>query len=300
MQKKSHVLITFLLVFVCVFSLMSILFTNALQQLFGLSSFLFALIVLILVFLCVKSEEDGKRHGICSSQVLQNAPPKLPKDELNAEKMKNLSKFASVVSHDLKNPLASLKNISYYFANSVKLDGEVPNKMLKMFVSEVDRMNKMIVEFLDLTRVKQLNPVISDLDVLINEIIEKEKGGKINFSLNLANYKANVDPERFKQVISSLIENSKDAMTPEGGTISVNMSEAEGRSVVIEITDTGKGMDDETLDKCFDPMFTTKTAKAMGMSLTVSKQIINMSDGSIKAENCPEKGVKVTIIMPLV
>ncbi|MCL2390517.1 MAG: ATP-binding protein, partial [Endomicrobia bacterium] len=252
-----------------------------------------------LMFLCAKSKEDGKKHGICLPQFIQNASPKLPQDELNAEKMKNLGKFASIVSHDLKNPLASLKNISYYFTNSVKLDGEVPNKMLKMFSSEVDRMNKIIVEFLDMTRIKQLNPAVSDLDVLINEVVEKEKDDKINFNLNLANYKANVDPERFKQVISSLIKNSKDAMAPEGGAISVNMSEAEGGAVVIEITDTGKGMDAETLDKCFDPMFTTKTTKAMGMSLAVSKQIINMSDGAIKAENCPDKGVKVTIILPL-
>ncbi|MCL2484969.1 MAG: ATP-binding protein [Endomicrobia bacterium] len=228
----------------------------------------------------------------------RNIYSKTLKEEQNDEKLVVLNKFASIASHDLKNPLASLKNIAYYFKNAVKIDGEIPNKMLKMLSSEVDRMDKMIVELLDSTRVKQLKPVISDLYVLINEAVEKEKSESVNFKLNLTNYKVNVDPEKFKHVICSLIKNSKEAMSS-GGDISINMSK-DGDYVIIEITDIGKGMDADTLGKCFDPMFSTKTAKALGMSLTVSKQIIDMSGGSIKAESCLGKGAKFTITLPLV
>jgi signal transduction histidine kinase len=242
---------------------------------------------------------SGKKEAEKPQPVKAPAPVKqLSKNELNAEKIDVLNRYASVVSHDLKNPLASMKNIAYYFSNSVKLEGEVPNKMLKMLSSEVDRMNKMIVDLLDLTRIRQFNSVISDLDVLITEAVEKEKSDKIKFDLNLANLKAKVDPEKFKQVILSLVKNSKDAVGSGGGDISINMSQT-GGNAAIEITDTGKGMDEQTLEKCFDPMFSTKTAKALGMSLTVSKQIINMSGGSIKAENCPGKGAKFTVTLPL-
>jgi len=226
------------------------------------------------------------------------APAPLSSDELNSEKIAVLNKFASVASHDLKNPLSSMKNIAYYFTHSVKIDGEVPNKMLKMLGSEVDRMNSMIVDLLDVTRVKQLNPSVSDLDVLINEAVEKEKTPAFSFELNLEKLRVNVDPERFKQVIKNLIDNAKDAM-PDGGNIKVRAFKA-NKYAITEITDSGKGMDKATLDKCFDPMFTTKTAKALGMSLTVSKQIVTMSGGSIRAESELGSGSKFIIKLPLV
>jgi len=136
-------------------------------------------------------------------------------EELNNEKIAVLNKFASVASHDLKNPLSSMKNIAYYFTHSVRIDGEVPNKMLKMLGSEVDRMNNMIVELLDVTRVKQLNLSVCDLDVLVNEAVEKESTQSVSFDLHIEKVRANVDPERFKQAVKNIIANAKDA-SPEG------------------------------------------------------------------------------------
>ncbi len=219
------------------------------------------------------------------------------KEELNKEITAVLNKFASIASHDLKNPLSSIKNIAYYFNHSVKLVGEVPNKMLRMLNSEVERMNKMIEELLDSTRVKQLAPVKSNLDILVKEVIENNKQDNVIFDTDIEELKSNVDPGRFKQVISSIIKNSKEAM-PEGGTINIKIFRSENNAV-IEITDTGKGMDAATLEKAFDPMFSTKSAKALGMSLTVSKQIINMHGGSISAESSLGKGTKFTIKLPI-
>jgi signal transduction histidine kinase len=223
--------------------------------------------------------------------------PDLSKEEILNDKIKVLNKFASVASHDLKNPLSSMKNIAYYLRNSVKIEGEVPNKMLRMLSSEVDRMNNMIVELLDSTRVKQLNKGNSDLKSIINDAIEKQKDGKYNFETSLQQLQIYADPERMKQVFSSIIRNAEESM-PDGGSITVKAYKSANEAYV-EISDTGTGMDKETLSHCFDPMFSTKQARALGMSLTVSKQIVTMHGGTVKAESVPGKGSKFTVNLPL-
>lgn len=221
----------------------------------------------------------------------------LSKEEFNNEKIKVLNKFASVSSHDLKNPLSSIKNIAYYFSNSVKIEGEVPNKMLKMLSIEVDRMNNMIVELLDSTRVKQLKKANTDLSVIINDAVEDQKDDKYTFDTNLQQLYVYADSERLKQVFVSMIKNSKEAM-PDGGTITIKSSKCANEACV-EILDNGTGMDSDTLEHCFDPMYSTKQARALGMSLTVSKQIIMMHDGSVKAESVQGRGSKFIINLPL-
>ena len=85
---------------------------------------------------------------------------------------------------------------------------------------------------------------------------------------------------------------------PDGGTITIK-SYKSANEAFIEISDTGVGMDEEALYHCFDPMFSTKQARALGMSLTVSKQIVTMHGGNIKAESTKGKGSKFIVNLPL-
>ena len=100
-----------------------------------------------------------------------------------------------------------------------------------------------------------------------------------------------------RQVFSSIIHNAKEAM-PKGGTITVK-SYKSANEAFIEISDTGVDMDEDVLTHYFDPMFSTKQAKALGMSLTVSKQIVTMHGGVIKAESIKGKGSKFVVNLPL-
>ena len=66
------------------------------------------------------------------------------------------------------------------------------------------------------------------------------------------------------------------------------------------ISDNGPGMEPETLENCFDPMFSTKTAKAVGMGLTVALQIVEMHGGTIKAESTKGGGCRIFVKLPAV
>lgn len=221
----------------------------------------------------------------------------LTKKELNTEKSKAIGRFASVASHDLKNVLGSLLNMSYYFTKVLKIEGEMPNKMLGLLSSEIKRLNNMVTELLDMTRVKQLTKETCDLFDIVTKSVEHSKVDGINFEVNLIHVKIHADILRMTQVFSSIIQNAKDAMQNKG-TISVETVVNE-KFVDIIITDTGVGMDEVTLENCFDPMFSTKMTKAVGMGLTVSLQIVEMHGGKILIESTKGNGCKVIVTLPI-
>ncbi len=221
----------------------------------------------------------------------------LTKKQLNEEKIKVLSKFASVASHDLKNVVASLSNVSYYLSKSLKLENETQQKMLSLLSTGIVDLNKRISEILDMTRIKQLTKTKCDLqDIILKAISESQIDG-IVFENNLISAKAYVDFDRMKQVFFNIIKNATDSMN-NNGIISVTMA-ASNDNILTTIVDRGQGMDEETLENCFDPMFSTKLAKSIGMGLTVARQIIEMHDGSIDISSEYQRGTIVVVSVPV-
>lgn len=219
------------------------------------------------------------------------------KRQLNIEKNKVLSKFASVASHDLKNVVGGISNISYYLSKTVKPENETQKKMLDLLANEVITLNNRITEVLDMTRVKQLKKEPCDLKNLVTKAIEENKLEGIKFEQDLISVQVYADSDRMKQVFSNIIKNAKDA-TNNTGTITITMK-SENDAVVTTISDCGQGMDSETLENCFDPMFSTKLAKAVGMGLTVALQITEMHNGTINISSEPQKGTTVKVVLPI-
>lgn len=221
----------------------------------------------------------------------------LTRSQLNAEKNKVIARFASVASHDLKNVLGGLSNIAYYLSKALKVENETQKKMLTLLSTEVNNLNTRIVDLLDMTRVKQLTKKSCNLRELIIKAIEENKNDTINFETTLTDVKILADSQRITQVFSNIIKNSKDAMK-NNGTISIVMN-VDNDIVSIFLKDTGIGMNQETLENCFDPMFSTKTAKAVGMGLTVAKQVVEMHNGTIDIDSIENQGTTINISLPV-
>ena len=109
--------------------------------------------------------------------------------------------------------------------------------------------------------------------------------------------KVYADSERMKQVFFNIIKNAKDSMNNKG-TILIKMS-LNNNNIITTIVDCGQGMNEETLENCFDPMFSTKLAKSIGMGLTVARQIIEMHNGSISISSKIQKGTTVEVSLPI-
>jgi signal transduction histidine kinase len=221
----------------------------------------------------------------------------LTRSELNNEKNKVIARFASVASHDLKNVLGGLSNIAYYLSKALKVENETQKKMLTLLSTEVNNLNTKIVDLLDMTRVKQLTKKSCNLKDIINKAIEENKIDTITFETNLEDVKIFADSQRMTQVFSNIIKNAKDAMK-NNGTINIVMN-INNDIVSVSLKDTGIGMNQETLENCFDPMFSTKTAKAVGMGLTVAKQVVEMHNGTISVDSIENQGTTIYITLPV-
>ncbi len=108
------------------------------------------------------------------------------------------------------------------------------------------------------------------------------------------------DGKQLQQVFLNLLLNAVDAI-PDGGRITVKThADEEGKSVAVELHDTGKGIPPELREKIFQPFFTTKgKGKGSGLGLAVSKRIVEEHGGTIQFANSSDGGVTFTIMLPV-
>ena len=178
---------------------------------------------------------------------------------LRSEKFATIGRLSASVAHELRNPLASLKNISYYFSKTGIFKDEKAKKMLDMLTADVSRANKIITDLLDYSRAKKLNKLKMYMDEFLDRAISNVIMPKnIRIVKNFEHFESVIDPDKMTQVIINLVSNARDAM-PDGGQITASVIEDKKSGMFeIKIKDTGTGMSKETLSHIFDPLFTTK------------------------------------------
>ena len=106
-----------------------------------------------------------------------------------------------------------------------------------------------------------------------------------------------VDTRLIKRALVNIVENAIQSMEESGGSIKVKLSRLEPGSVAIAVTDSGPGMDRETLDKLFEPYFSTKNT-GTGLGMAIARRTIADHGGRIMAESEPGTGTTITIILP--
>jgi len=104
-----------------------------------------------------------------------------------------------------------------------------------------------------------------------------------------------VDGQQIRQVLGNLVTNAYQAM-PEGGQLFIT-AQSEADQVKFSITDTGSGMSNETLQKIFEPLYTTKT-KGVGLGLAVSRNLTAINDGHLEVESIEGQGSTFTLYVP--
>jgi signal transduction histidine kinase len=222
---------------------------------------------------------------------------------IRQEKLATIGRLASFLSHEIRTPLASIKNCVYLLKKKLALNDDP--KIVKYFgimEKELETIDELITDVLDFARTTSLNKKM----VLLRDIIEEmEKSLKISENIVfekevLFEDEINVDPIRIKQVLINIIKNAAQAIEgfrKEGGKIILKTA-LEVDKVKIEVIDNGCGMNEETRNKIFDILFTTKT-KGTGLGMAIVKEIIDKHNGNIIVESEEGKGTKVTILLPL-
>ncbi|NOY08943.1 MAG: PAS domain-containing protein [Spirochaetes bacterium] len=223
-----------------------------------------------------------------------------------AESLAALTTLAAGVAHEIKNPLGSigihLQLIQKEIGNREVIKSETIRKYLDVINEEVDRLNRIVVDFLFAVRPmdtkleeQDLNQVLKDLFNFLQYEL-KESGVKLKVKLAEQLPKIKIDEKYIKQALLNLVKNSLYAMQ-DGGSLIVRTERA-GGAVLLIITDTGTGIPDEILDKIFEPYFTTKDF-GTGLGLTLVYKIIKEHMGEITVKSKEGEGTTFTISFPI-
>ncbi|GAB1433729.1 ATP-binding protein [Spirochaetota bacterium] len=220
-----------------------------------------------------------------------------------AESLASLTTLAAGVAHEIKNPLGS---ISIHVQLLEKAMKEKPDKKMERYLSivseEIDRLNKIVVDFLFAVRPMDIKPINDDINALVLELAEFMKPEAKNAGIELeAKLEASANPVPFdrryiKQVLLNLIKNSMSAM-PKGGKLLLETSSSQDE-FAIRVEDSGSGIDNDKIGKIFEPYYTTKE-NGTGLGLTLSYKIIKEHGGDISVSSKPGAGSVFTISLPI-
>jgi K+-sensing histidine kinase KdpD len=216
------------------------------------------------------------------------------------ERLSAVGKMASVIIHDIKNPMGTLR--VYAQVMKKKSGNEEANKLADEMIHQVDRFVNMTQEILDFTRgVSASNfQELEFFDVMngVLDFIEKDLE-KNNVKLKkFAQFKGivNIDQDKMVRVFYNIASNARDAM-PQGGTLTVTTIE-ENSYVRIDFTDTGTGMPEEVKKRIFEPFMTYGKKHGTGLGMSIVKKVIDDHNGKIEITSVMGKGTTITIFLP--
>ena len=216
------------------------------------------------------------------------------------ERLSAVGKMASVIIHDIKNPMGTLR--VYAQVMKKKSGNEEANKLADEMIHQVDRFVNMTQEILDFTRgVSASNfQELEFFDVMndVLDFIEKDLE-KNNIKLKkFAQFKGvvNIDQDKMVRVFYNIASNARDAM-PQGGTLTVTTIEENGY-VRIDFTDTGTGMPEEVKKRIFEPFMTYGKKHGTGLGMSIVKKVIDDHNGKIEINSVMGKGTTITIYLP--
>lgn len=220
-----------------------------------------------------------------------------------AEQLTAMGKLASAVAHEIRNPLNAISMVAQRLAKEFvpNNDKEKYGEMIGMIRSESNRLNKIVEEFLKFARPPKLNRQPTDMDQLLDETLslissQLKDINNINVTKNYSMLGIwNIDKEQMKQAVLNLLLNAIEAM-PEGGYLTINAQNIDN-TLLIEISDTGKGIPEEDIPKIFDLYFTTKDT-GTGLGLSIVQKIITEHGGWITVNSKLRKGTSFKIHIP--
>lgn len=236
--------------------------------------------------------------------VLENV--ELAKESERQTRLAAIGRMASVLIHDIKNPLSTIK-IS---AGSIKKrfrEGDHCYELATYVEEEVDRMDHAVQEILHFAKPAGVVLKRCSLNELVHDVYEKFRPlfeiSKVNFSLELSPKEVwiHVDRNRIARAIENLVINAKEA-TKAGDKVKLKTvqttSEHRPSHVKVVVEDTGKGMDEAIRDQVFVPFFTTK-ANGTGLGLAIVKQVMTEHGAEMNLESRPGKGTRFELRFPI-
>jgi signal transduction histidine kinase/ActR/RegA family two-component response regulator len=267
---------------------------------------LFMALVWILAFVLNRAEGE--------KATAQEALARSEKLLQQSQKMEAIGLLAGGVAHDFNNLLAVINGYSDLLLERGDLP-ESDRRSLEQIKQAGGSAASLTRQLLMLSRqqvveavVLNINQTVGNLDKMLRRLIKENI--QFSFVLDPQLDRVKADPGQVEQIVLNLVVNARDAM-PNGGTLRIQTKNVEksnsqagpgvspSRFVLLEVTDTGTGMDQQTQTHIFEPFFTTKAVgKGTGLGLATVYGIVKQSGGHVEVQSAPGRGSSFQIYLP--
>jgi signal transduction histidine kinase len=208
-------------------------------------------------------------------------------------------KVASLVAHELRNPLSAILNIAFFLKRQIQSDNPQVSEFINILFQSVESANTIVSDLLYYSRVRNLVRAPVALSSLLNRtVLEYSALPEITITTIPPDNDStiDVDQDRMVKALGNLIKNAIHAQQGKGEIIL--SATIDGTMANIIVRDTGCGIAPENLSRIFDPFFTTWTG-TLGLGLAVTKDIIEKHAGTIAVDSQLNNGTTVSIKLPL-
>ena len=272
------------------------------------------------VSLSVAPLRDGQRRVRGTMAVIEDLTPRKELEQrlLHSQKMEAVGRLAGGVAHDFNNLLTAITGHSQLLLDALPRGGQAHADVLEIDRAAV-RAAGLTRQLLAFSRKQVLQPAVLNVNGLVagvERMLRRVIGEDVTLVTILDPFVGRIkaDPGQIEQVVMNLVVNARDAM-PAGGQIVIETSNitvtandpkapayaTPGEYVQLTITDSGIGMDRDTLSHIFEPFFTTKgPGKGTGLGLSTVYGIVSQSGGQVHAFSEPDHGTVIKVLLPRV
>ncbi len=222
------------------------------------------------------------------------------KELVRVERLASIGQMASIISHEIRNPLAVISNATRLIKLLLPSKEPKLEKQITIIETEIKQANSIISEVLGYARTRELMFSTIDVNSYLHDILAVyswPSNVKVKEELDTESVRIKIDAEEIKQAIRNVISNAVDAMQPQGGQLTVG-TKVGHRLVCMYIADTGPGIAPEVRKKMFAPFFTTK-ARGTGLGLAVVGKAIARHNGKLFINSEVGKGTCFQIYLKI-
>jgi signal transduction histidine kinase/CheY-like chemotaxis protein len=222
-----------------------------------------------------------------------------------AQKMQALGQLTGGIAHDFNNLLTVIQGSADMLMRP-NLPEDRRHRYADAIVQAGSRAAALTGQLLAFARRQPLQPEVIDVNAMVRgmiELLDRALGERVAVETDLSACACTVEADR-AQLVSAVLNiavNGRDAM-PDGGTLHIGTAIADtdgGPMVAVCVSDSGTGMDAETIERAMEPFFTTKDAgKGTGLGLSQVYGFATQSGGDLHIESTPGQGTRVTILLP--
>jgi signal transduction histidine kinase len=242
----------------------------------------------------------------CAAWITHRRYERLQKRTREAERLAELGTLTGGLAHELKNPLSTIQLNLQLLGEDLLPDNPAYPRLtsrLKTVQRETARLRDILDDFLRYAGRMELAKKPTELNAMLEELVDffspQAQLQRVQLRVRRSEGKllVPVDERLVKQAILNLMINATQAMPEAGGEIILSASQRDGRAL-IDVIDTGRGMDPQTVKRIFDAYYSTKRG-GTGLGLAISQRIVREHAGQIQVRSEPGKGSDFTISLPM-